>query len=69
MAVSLFEHSVFGMTTVTTSLLNLYRPSVVLIALALFAGGIGIVLYNVGLSALGLTLLILSLARHAAEPD
>ena len=69
MAISLFEHSLFGLTSVTSALLNLIRPSVVLIALALFAGGIGIVLYNVSLSALALTLLILSLARRAPERD
>lgn len=68
-AILLFEQSVFGLTSVTSALLNLYRPSVVLIALALFTGGIGIVLYNVALSALALMLLILSLARRAPERD
>jgi len=68
-AISLFEHSLFGLTSVTSALLNLFRPSVVLIALALFAGGLGIVLYNVALSALALTLLILSLARPVPGRD
>jgi hypothetical protein len=68
-AILLFEQSVFGLTSVTSALLNLYRPSAVLIALALFTGGIGIVLYNVALSALALTLLILCLARPAPGRD
>ena len=68
-AILMFEHSVFGVTSVTAALLNIIRPSVVLIAIALFAGGLGIVLYNVALSALALALLILSLARRAPERD
>jgi hypothetical protein len=36
-------------------------------ALALLAGGAGIVLYNTALSALAVGLLILSLARPVAE--
>ena len=45
------------------------RPSFVLCAVALVAGGFGIVLYNVALSALAVALLILSLARPSPEPD
>jgi hypothetical protein len=68
-AITLFTASVFGFTALVAALLNLWRPSIVLIALALLAAGIGIVLYNVALSALALALLILSLARRAPEPD
>ena len=68
-AITLFTPSAFGFTALVAALLNLYRPSVVLIALALLAGGIGIVLYNVALSALALALLIFSLARRAPERD
>jgi hypothetical protein len=68
-AMTLFELSVFGFVALCSALLNLYRPSVVLIALALLAGGIGIVLYNVALAALALALLILSLARRAPGRD
>lgn len=68
-AIMLHEMSLFGLTSVISALLNLFRPSVVLIALALLAGGIGIVLYNVALSALALTLLMLCLARSAPERD
>jgi hypothetical protein len=49
------------------ALLNLLRPSVVLWAIALAAGGAGIVLYNAALSSLAVALLILSLARPVPE--
>jgi hypothetical protein len=68
-AISLFTLSVFGWVALGTALLNLVRPSVVLCAVALIAGGFGIVLYSVALSALAMALLILSLARRAPEPD
>ena len=53
----------------SSPLLNLLRPSLVLFAVALALACLGIVLYNVGLSALAVALLILSLARRAPEPD
>jgi len=43
--------------------LHLIRPSLALFAIALVAGAFGIVLYNVGLSALAGAVLILSFAR------
>lgn len=61
--IALFTNSVFGVVAVGFALLNLIRPSVVLLCLGLVAAGFGIVLYNVGLSALAVGLLILSLAR------
>jgi len=61
----LFNHSVFGTAALAAAVLNLIRPSVMLLGLGLAAGGLGIVLYNVGLSALAVALLILSLARPA----
>src|SRR5262245_391902 len=66
-AMGLFNHSVFGTVALGAALLNLIRPSVVLFALGLAAGGLGIVLYNVGLSGLAIALLLLSLARPAIE--
>jgi hypothetical protein len=60
---------VFGIVAICAALLNLLRPSLLLCAIALIAGGFGIVLYNVALSALAVALLILSLARPAPEPD
>jgi hypothetical protein len=41
----------------------------VLTALGIAAAGFGIVLYNVGLSALAVALLMLSLARRAPAAD
>jgi hypothetical protein len=67
-AISLFTPSVFGWVALGAVLLNLVRPSTVLCAVALIAGGFGIVLYNAALSALAVALLILSLARTASEP-
>ncbi len=61
----LFGHSVFGTAALAAAVLSLIRPSVMLLGLGLAAGGLGIVLYNVGLSALAVALLILSLARPA----
>jgi len=47
------------------ALLNLCRPWIVLVAIALIAGGAGIVLYNAVLSSFAVAALILSLARPA----
>lgn len=68
-AIALFMPSVFGWAAIGAALLNLVRPSFVLCAIAVLAGGFGIVLYNVALSSLAVALLILSLARPAPEPE
>jgi hypothetical protein len=65
----LFTYSVFGWVALIVAALNLLRPSLVLFAIALAAACCGVVLYNVGLSALAAGLLVLSLARRAPEPD
>jgi hypothetical protein len=62
---SLFKRSVFGMVAVVIALLNLMRPSIVLLTGAIVAAGFGIVLYNIGLSGLAVGLLILGFARPA----
>jgi hypothetical protein len=64
-SIALFQPQVFGIAALGASLLNLLRPSFVFVALALLAGGAGIVLYNTALSALAVALLIVSLARPA----
>jgi len=64
-SIALFQPQVFGMVAAAAALLNLLRPTFILIALALLAGGAGIVLYNTALSGLAVGLLILSLARPA----
>ncbi len=68
-ATAMFNNSVFGYAALVIGALNLVHPSVVLLTLGLLTGGAGVVLYNGALSALGLALLILSLARPAPEPD
>jgi hypothetical protein len=62
---ALFKSSVFGIAAVVIALLNLMRPSIVLLTGAIIAAGFGIVLYNIGLSGLAIGLLILGFARPA----
>src|SRR5436190_24139949 len=60
-AIVLFEHSVFGWVALVAALLNLLRPSVMLLTIALAASAFGLVLHNAGLAGLAAGLLILSL--------
>lgn len=69
LSIVLFNHEVFGGVALLAALLNLLRPSIVLVAIALVAAGFGIVLHNADLSALAAGLLILSLARPAPAPE
>jgi hypothetical protein len=69
LTISLYEYSIFGVIALGAALINLLRPSVPLFALALVAAGLGIVLYNVALSAIAVGLLILSFARPAATTE
>ncbi|MBC7582401.1 hypothetical protein FNL55_16385 [Tardiphaga sp. vice352] len=62
---ALFKSSVFGIAAVVIAVLNLMRPSIVLLTGAIVAAGFGIVLYNIGLSGLAIGLLILGFARPA----
>jgi hypothetical protein len=68
-AIALYRPSVFGIVAIAVALLNLLRPSPVLLAIALASAGCGLVLYNASLSAIAVALLILSLARRAPEPE
>jgi hypothetical protein len=65
LTVVLFNHEVFGGVALAVALLNLLRPSLVLVAVALAAAAFGVVLHNADLSALAAGILILSLARPA----
>ena len=56
---------VFGIVALIIAVLNIMRPSVVLLTGGLVAAGFGIVLYNVSLSGLAIGLLILGFARPA----
>ena len=68
-AIALFEHTVFGWVALALAALNLLRPTLVVFAVALSIACFGVVLYNSGLSAVALGLLVLSFARRAPEPD
>jgi hypothetical protein len=67
--ITLFQDGVFGAVAIGAALLNLARPALVLLALGMVAAALGIVLYNVMLSALAVPLLIVSLARPVAEAE
>jgi len=68
-SIAVSNHYAFGGVALAAALLNLIRPSVVLVAVALATGGFGIVLHNSELSALAAALLILSLARPAPAKE
>jgi hypothetical protein len=59
----LFNHSAFGIAALAAALVNLVRPSLLMSTIGLAAAALGVVLYNGGLSALAVPLIILSLAR------
>lgn len=67
LVMTLFSHSVFGWVALGAALVNLVRPTLAVFALGLVAAAFGVVLYNVGLSALAAALLILSFARPVAS--
>jgi hypothetical protein len=68
-SIALYSHYVFGAVALVAAVLNLIRPSIVLVAVSLAAGGFGIVLHNPELSALAAGVLILSLARPASAAE
>jgi len=63
--IALYNNSVFGWVALAVALLNLLRPSIVLVTVALAAAAFGLVLHNAGIAGLAAALLILSLARPA----
>jgi hypothetical protein len=65
----LYPHQVFGGAAMALALLNLVRPSIAVVALALAAAAFGIILHNADLSALAAGVLILSLARPAPTTE
>lgn len=66
-AALLFTNSLFGIAALALAALNLWRPSLILLALAIATACFGVVLYNASLSSLAVGLLLLSLARPAPE--
>jgi hypothetical protein len=69
LTIVLFNYGVFGGVAIVAALLNLVRPSIVLLSVALSATCFGIVLHNTDLSAIAAAVLILSLARPAPAPE
>jgi hypothetical protein len=63
LTIVLFNHQVFGAVALAAALLNLMRPSLALVTVALAAAAFGVVLHNADLSTLAAGVLILSLAR------
>ncbi len=68
LVIILFNHSVFGWTALAAALINLLRPSIVWVSIALAAAGFGLVLHNADLSGLAVALLVVSLGRPAPAP-
>jgi hypothetical protein len=68
LTIILFNHQAFGALALAAALLNLARPSLVPVALALAAAGFGLVLHNADLAALAVGTLVLSLGRPAPAP-
>jgi hypothetical protein len=69
LVIVLYNYSVFGWVALAAALLNLLRPSIVLVAVGLAAAAFGLVLHNAGLAGLAAALLILSLARPAPAAE
>jgi hypothetical protein len=69
LTVVLYNYQVFGAVALIAALLNLVRPSLVLVTISLAAAAFGIVLHNADFSALAAGILILSFARRAPAPE
>lgn len=69
LSIVLFQHEVFGGVALAAALLNVLRPSPVLVAVALAAAAFGVVLHNADLAGLAAGVLILGLARPAPQSE
>ena len=69
LVIILYNYSVFGWVALAAALLNLLRPSIILLSVGLAAAAFGLVLHNAGLAGLAAALLILSLARPAPAAE
>ncbi len=69
LTIVLFNHSAFGWVALGAALLNLLRPSILLLAVTLVASPFGLVLHNANLAGLAAALLMLSLARPAPAAE
>jgi hypothetical protein len=68
-SIALYHNSVFGWVALAAALLNLVRPSIVLMSVALAGAGFGLVLHNANPAGLAVALLLLSLARPAPAKE
>lgn len=69
LALILHNPPIFGITALLVATLNLMRPSLILCAVGLVVAAYGLVIYNTPISALAVSVLGLSLARPAPEPE
>jgi hypothetical protein len=69
LVIVLFNHSVFGWVALAAAVLNLVRPSIVLVSIGLAAAAFGLVLHNANLAGIATALLMLSLARPAPAAE
>jgi hypothetical protein len=69
LALALFRSGAFGGVAMAVAVINLIRPSIVLLGCAMVAAAFGIVLYNIGGAGTAIGLLILSLARPAPRNE
>ena len=61
--IALFQWSVFGWIALIAAALNLLRPSVLVFSIAVSATSLALIMYNAGLAAFALALLLLAPAR------
>jgi hypothetical protein len=69
LVIVLYNHSAFGWVALAVAALNLLRPSILLVGIALAAIPFGLVLHNAGLAGLAAALLLLTLARPAPAAE
>jgi hypothetical protein len=69
LVIILYNHSVFGWVALAAAVLNVIRPSILLVAVGLAAAAFGLVLHNANLAGVAAALLILSLARPAPAAE
>lgn len=62
----MFRHQVFGIAAITAASYHLFRPDLYAFTIALAFAVFGLVLYNNGLAAVAIALLIISFARPVA---
>ena len=69
LVIGLYDRAVFGWVALGVAVLNLWRPSIILVTVSLAGTAFGLVLHNANLAGLAAALLILSLARPAPAAE